>query len=220
MPNKSNVVEYLDNVSSAVELSGACNTVINDNGVLTGENTDGLGYIAALRAYGVEIRGRRLVLIGAGGAAAAIATQAALDGVLSIDIFNQRDAFFAKGAAVAAKIASRTGCPIVTHDLADGDALRAAVARADILANASKIGFKGELENVSPLPDTSLLRPGLFVSDAVYAPLKTRLLHEAEAAGCRTMSGIPMMLHQGAAAFKMWTGQNMPLAYVEEHLFS
>ena len=220
MPNKVEVVKHLDKISPAVELCGACNTVVNDAGVLTGHNTDGLGYILALRQVGMDIAGRRLVLIGAGGAAVAITTQAALDGAAAIDIFNQRDAFFPQAEAHAGRISARTGCPIAVHDLADTGNFRAVVARADILGNASKIGFKGELESLSPLPDSSVLRADLFVSDVVYAPLKTRLLREAEAAGCRTMGGIPMMLHQGAAAFKMWTGKDMPLDYVEEHLFS
>ncbi|MDR3472432.1 MAG: hypothetical protein P4M09_12195 [Devosia sp.] len=220
MPNKVDVIKYLDKVSTAVDLIGACNTVINDNGVLTGENTDGLGYTAALRGEGVDIKGKKLTLIGAGGAASAIATQAALDGAESVDIFNQRDAFYGKAEETAARISHRTASRVTVHDLADGDAFRASVASAAVLANASRLGFKGELENLSPLPDTSVLRPDLFVSDAVYAPLKTKFLGQAEAAGCRWMSGIPMMLQQGAAAFKMWTGHDMPLDYVKEHLFS
>ena len=220
MPNKVEVIKYLDKVSTAVELIGACNTVVNDGGVLTGENTDGLGYMAALRDEGVDLKGKNLTLIGAGGAASAIATQAALDGAESIDIFNQRDAFYGKAEETAARISSRTGCEITIRDLADVESLRASVARAAVLANACKMGFKGELENLSPIPDTSMLRPDLFVSDAVYAPLKTKFLRQAEAAGCRWMTGIPMMLQQGAAAFKMWTGKDMPLDYVKEHLFS
>ena len=209
MPNKVEVIKYLDKISTAVELIGACNTVINDNGVLTGENTDGLGYTAALRDEGR-----------AGGAASAIATQAALDGAESVDIFNRRDSFYGKAEETAARISSRTAAKITIRDLDDVESLRASVASAAVLANASKMGFKGELENLSPLPDTSMLRPDLFVSDAVYAPLKTKFLGQAEAAGCRWMSGIPMMLQQGAAAFRMWTGKDMPLDYVKEHLFS
>ena len=220
MPNKVEVIKYLDKVSTAVELIGACNTVVNDGGVLRGENTDGLGYIAALRDEGVDLKGKKLTLIGAGGAASAIATQAALDGAASIDIFNQRDAFYGKAEETAARITSRTGCKITIRDLADVEGLRASVAGATVLANASKMGFKGELENISPIPDTSMLRPDLFVSDAVYAPLKTKFLQQADTAGCRWMSGIPMMLQQGAAAFKMWTDKDMPLDYVREHLFS
>jgi shikimate dehydrogenase len=221
MPNKVDVIKYLDKTSAAVDLIGACNTVINDNGVLTGENTDGLGYVAALRDEGVDLKGKKLTLFGAGGAAMAIATQVALDGAGSIDIFNQRDAFYGKAEETAAKICSSTACKVTIHDQDnDVDRLRASIASAAVLANASKIGFKGELEDFSPLRDTSMLRPDLFVSDAVYAPLKTKLLKQAEAAGCRCMSGIPMMLQQGAASFKMWTGKDMPLDYVKERLFA
>jgi shikimate dehydrogenase len=204
MPNKVDVIKYLDKTSAAVDLIGACNTVINDNGVLTGENTDGLGYVAALRDEGVDLKGKKLTLFGAGGAAMAIATQVALDGAGSIDIFNQRDAFYGKAEETAAKICSSTACKVTIHDQDnDVDRLRASIASAAVLAN-----------------DTSMLRPDLFVSDAVYAPLKTKLLKQAEAAGCRCMSGIPMMLQQGAASFKMWTGKDMPLDYVKERLFA
>ncbi len=220
MPNKVRVLEYLQKMSPVVELCGSCNTVVNDEGTLTGHNTDGVGYVSALREAGVDIKGKRLALIGAGGAAAAITTQAAFDGAAAIDIFNQKDTFFPQAEALAARVTARTGCPVTVHDLADTAKLSAVIGSADILSNASKIGFKGELEHLSPLPDPRLLRPDLFVSDAVYAPLQTRLLREAEAAGCRTMGGIPMMLHQGAAAFTLWTGKDMPLAYVREHLFS
>jgi shikimate dehydrogenase len=220
MPNKAEVIKYLDKTSTAVELIGACNTVVNDGGVLTGENTDGLGYMAALRAEGMDIKGKKLTLIGAGGAAMAIATQAALDGAASVDIFNRRDEFYGKAEETAARISSRTAVKVTIHDPNDVDSFRASVARAAVLANASKMGFKGDLENLSPLPDASVLRPDLFVSDVIYAPLKTKFLGQAEAAGCRWMSGISMMLHQGAAAFRMWTGKDMPLDYVTEHLFS
>lgn len=76
----------------------------------------------------------------------------------------------------------------------------------------------GKLEGISALPDTSVLRPDLFVSDVVYAPEKSHFLKQAEAAGCQCMNGLDMMYNQGAASFKMWTGQDMPLDYVREHM--
>lgn len=220
MPNKMEVIKYLDQISTAVELIGACNTVVNEGGRLRGENTDGLGYMAALRQHGVETKNKKITLIGAGGAAMAIATQAALDGVGSIDIFNRRDDFFVKGEASAAKISQRTSAKVSLHDLDDLDAFRASVKASVVLTNATNVGFKGKLEGISPLPDLSVLRPDLFVTDSIYAPQKTKFLEQAEAAGCHYMNGIPMMLHQGAAAFKMWTGQDMPLDYIKEHLFA
>ncbi|WP_210165320.1 shikimate dehydrogenase [Beijerinckia mobilis] len=220
MPNKMEVIKYLDHISTAAELIGACNTIVNDNGVLRGENTDGLGYMAALREQGVETRDKKITLIGAGGAAMAIATQAALDGVASIHIFNRRDDFFAKGEANAAKISEKTNAKVSLHDLDDLETFHACVKDSAVLANATNVGFKGKLEGLSPLPDPGVLRPDLFVTDSIYAPRKTKFLEQAEAAGCRTMNGIPMMLHQGAAAFKMWTGNDMPLDYVKDHLFA
>lgn len=219
MPNKIAVVPLLDHVSPAVEMVGACNTVVNDDGVLTGHVTDGIGYMAALAENGVQAAGRKLTLIGAGGAGTAIAIQAALDGVAELDIYNRRDAVWEIGEKTVRTITERTDTKVTLRELDDVNAFRDSVAGSVVLANATNVGM-GKLLGVSPLPDTAVLRPDLFVSDVVYSPLKTRFLEQAEEAGCRTMNGIGMMLHQGAAAFELWTGQKMPLDYVREHLFA
>lgn len=220
MPNKGKVIDYLDEVSDSVALIGACNTVVNEGGRLRGENTDGLGFIKALEREGVGYQGGKMTLLGTGGVATAIAVEAALQGIGSIDIFNRRDAFFAKGEALAERISQHTGIQVSLHDLADGEDFRRSVAQSTLLANGTSVGFKGPTEGLSPLPDAGVLRPDLFVADAIYAPLKTRLLEQAEAAGCRYMNGIPMMIYQGAAAFALWTGREMPIDYIEEHLFA
>lgn len=219
MPNKIAVVPLLDHVSPAVEMVGACNTVVNDDGVLTGHVTDGIGYMAALAENGVQAAGRKLTLIGAGGAGTAIAIQAALDGVAELDIYNRRDAVWEIGEKTVRTITERTDTKVTLRELDDVNAFRDSVAGSVVLANATNVGM-GKLLGVSPLPDTAVLRPDLFVSDVVYSPLRTRFLEQAEEAGCRTMNGIGMMLHQGAAAFELWTGQKMPLDYVREHLFA
>jgi shikimate dehydrogenase len=127
IPNKVDVIKYLDEISTAVELTGVCNTVVNNYGVLRGENTDGLGYMVALRGEGADLKGKKLISIGAGGAASAIATQAALDGAAPIDIFDQRDAFYGKAGETAARISNRTGCEVTLLDLADVESLRASM---------------------------------------------------------------------------------------------
>lgn len=102
-------------------------------------------------------------------------------------------------------------------DVEDLDAFRASVASSDTLANGTNAGM-GKPEGISALPDTSVLRPDLFDSDVVYAPEKSHFLEQAEAAGCQYMNGLDMMYNQGAASFKMWTGQDMPLDHVREHM--
>jgi len=218
MPNKTDVIQYLDKTDTTVDLIGTCNTVVNDAGVLTGYNTDGSGWVAGLRNYGVEVKGATITVIGAGGASTAMVIQAALDGAEKIHIFNRKDRFYEFGANTVAKINNNTDTTATMGDVGHLDAFRTAVSESSILANATNVGMT-PLEGMSPLPDTSVLRHDLFVSDVVYAPLKSKFLEQADAAGCRFMNGLPMMYHQGAMSFKLFTGHDMPLDYVREHMF-
>jgi len=218
MPNKMAILPLLDDLSPAARMVGAVNTVVNDGGHLTGHVTDGVGYMTALREAGVDPVGQRMTMIGAGGAGTAIAIQAALDGVERIDIFNRRDAVWPIAEHTVATITEQTPATAVLHDLDDLDAFRACVAASSVLANTTNVGM-GTLKGLSPLPATDVLRPDLFVSDVVYAPPRTLFLEQAEAAGCRTMNGLGMMLHQGAAAFELWTGKPMPVDVIRAELF-
>ncbi|HEY0215675.1 MAG TPA: shikimate dehydrogenase [Cellulomonas sp.] len=218
MPNKIAIVPLLDDLSPASRLVGAVNTVVNDDGRLTGHVTDGTGYMTALREQGVDPAGQRITLIGAGGAGTAIAIQAALDGVAQIDIFNRRDAVWEIAEQTVRTIAEHTDAVATVHELDDLDTFRASVAGSVVLANATNVGM-GDLLGISPLPTLDVLRPDLFVSDVVYSPTRTLFLEQAEAAGCRTMNGLGMMLHQGAAAFELWTGKPMPVDHVRAELF-
>ncbi|MDU3716546.1 MAG: shikimate dehydrogenase [Klebsiella michiganensis] len=207
------------NVSSpAAELVGAVNTVVNDNGVLTGHITDGTGYMRALKEEGIDIIGKKMTVLGAGGAATALCVQAALDGVKAISIFNRKDKFFANAEQTVAKIRNNTNCEIHLFDLDDHDKLRAEIDSSVILTNATGVGMK-PFEGQMLLPDDSFLRPDLIVSDVVYNPRKTYLLEVAEKKGCRTINGLGMMLWQGARAFEIWTGKEMPVEHVKNILF-
>lgn len=217
MPHKRAMVGLLTVRDRSVELTGSCNTVVVDDGVLTGYNTDGIGWTRALRENHVEVAGATITIIGAGGAATAMAAQAALEGAGRILVVNRRDAFFDDGGATLAGIAAATGVDVSLSDLDDEGAFAAAVAESSVLANATGVGM-GSLVGVSPVRDAGILRPDLFVSDVVYSPARTALLAQAEAAGCRTMNGLPMMFHQGAASFELFTGHAMPLDYVRERM--
>lgn len=217
MPNKTVVHKYLDKLSPAAELCGAVNTIVNDDGVLTGHITDGIGCMSALKDAGVDIIGKKITIVGAGGAATAIQVQAALDGVAEISIFNKKDKFFENAEKTVEKLNSKTKCKVALYDLDNLDKLKEEIASSVLFINATGVGMK-PLEGITYIPDTSFFRPDLTVLDIVYAPRETALLKLAKSAGCRTLNGLGMMLFQGAAAFKMWTGKDMPIDYMKEIL--
>lgn len=220
MPDKTAVAGLVDAISPAAKLIGACNTVtVSDDGKLTGHNTDGIGFVQNLREHGVEVQGKRLVVLGAGGAATAICVQAALDGAQEIAIFNRADEFYANGEKTVEKLcAAVPSCKVSIHPLEDETALAAAVNSCELLVNATKVGMK-PLDGES-LIDEKLLRKSLIVADTVYNPRKTLLIEQAEQAGCTAIGGIGMLLWQGVAAFKLFTGKDMPAQEVLEKFFS
>lgn len=217
MPNKTVVHKYLDKLSPAAEMCGAVNTILNEDGVLTGHITDGTGYMMSLKDNGVDVIGKKMTIVGAGGAATAIEIQAALDGVAEISIFNRKDEFWANAEETVRKINEKTNCKAQLFDLADLDKLKEEIASSYLFTNATGMGMK-PLEGQTYIPDKSFLRPDLIVSDVVYYPRETELLRMAKEVGCKTMNGLGMMLFQGAAAFKMWTGEDMPIEYMKEKL--
>ena len=217
MPDKTAVLEYLDELSPAARMIGAVNTVVNDHGRLIGTSTDGQGYMESLKDAGIDIIGKKITVLGAGGAATAIAMQAGLDGVSEISIFNRQDEFWERALENAEKLNKKTGCRAAAYQLEDTEALRREIADSVLLANGTSCGF-AEQVGLSPVPDESFLRPDLIVTDAIYVPEQTALLEMAERVGCRTLNGVGMMLYQGAAAFKIWTGREMPVDLVKEVL--
>jgi len=217
MPYKTSIGQYLDHITPIAKMCGAINTVINDNGVLTGTITDGTGYMNALKDQGIDIIGKKMTIVGAGGAATAIVMQAALDGVKEISIFNIKDASWDRALENVEKINSQTECKAQLFDLNDHETLRKEINESAIFTNATNVGM-GKLEGQMVLPDTSYLRKDLIVSDVIYMPEKTKLLEEAEKVGCQTINGLGMMLYQGAASFKLWTDQDMPIDKVKEAL--
>ena len=217
MPNKTVVHKYLDKLSPAAEMCGAVNTIVNEDGVLTGHITDGTGYMMSLKDNGVDVIGKKMTIVGAGGAATAIEIQAALDGVAEISIFNRKDEFWANAEETVRKKKKKTNCKAQLFDLADLDKLKEEIASSYLFTNATGMGMK-PLEGQTYIPDKSFLRPDLIVSDVVYYPRETELLRMAKEVGCKTMNGLGMMLFQGAAAFKMWTGEDMPIEYMKEKL--
>ncbi|EJF5256418.1 hypothetical protein ACEO7R_000135 [Salmonella enterica] len=139
----------------------------------------------------------------------------AIEGIKEIKLFNRKDDFFEKAVAFAKRVNENTDCVVTVTDLADQHAFTEALASADILTNGTKVGMK-PLENESLIGDVSLLRPELLVTECVYNPHMTKLLQQAQQAGCKTIDGYGMLLWQGAEQFELWTGKAFPLDYVKQ----
>lgn len=220
MPDKVEAAKYMDELSPAAQIIGAVNTIVNDDGRLTGHITDGEGFVNNLKDHGVEVAGKKMVIAGGGGAATAMQVQSALDGVRELTIFNKKDDFFERTLATAEKIrAAVPGIAVNVYDIDDIDRMTEEIRSADIFANATIVGMK-PMDDQSVVKDLSAFRPGLVVCDAVYNPEETRLLREAAEAGCICVGGKGMLLWQGVAAFKLYTGLDMPVDEVKERFFS
>ncbi len=219
MPNKNLMCELVDKITPAAKIIGAINTVLNDNGRLIGYNTDGVGYMQAVKDAGHDIIGKNMTLLGAGGAATAIAAQAALDGVASINIFSIKDQFFNRAMKMVDTINSTTTCKASLYDLADKTMLNESIANSQILTNGTSVGMAPNVDNCI-ITDENIFRPDLIVSDVIYNPKETKLLRIAKEHGCPVFNGLYMLLYQGAEAFKIWTGKEMPVEIVKEKYFS
>ena len=220
MPNKNKIVELLDELSPAARLIGAVNTVVNDNGHLTGYNTDGVGYMQAVKDAGYDITDKTITVMGAGGAATAICAQAALDGVEKIHIFaRETSRFWSRTQKLVENINSTLPCKAVLHENKDTKALAHTISESALLLNATSVGMAPNTEGTI-IEDTSLYHPDLIVSDVIYNPRETRFLREAREAGCRTFNGMYMLLYQGAEAFRLWTGKEMPVKEIKAKYFA
>lgn len=219
MPDKVEAARYMDELSPAAQIIGAVNTIVNEDGKLIGYMTDGEGFVNNLKDHGVSIVGKKMVVAGGGGAATAIQVQCALDGVKEITIFNKKDSFFERTLATAEKIrAAVPACVVNVYDIDDADKLQEELASADIFVNATIVGMK-PMEDQSIIKEVSWLHPDLVVADIVYNPEETKLLREAKAAGCTCVGGKGMLVWQGASAFRLYTGMEMPVEEVKELLY-
>ncbi len=219
MPDKTRMAELADELSPAAKIIGAVNTVVNQQGRLVGHNTDGVGFLRSVREQGLEIAGRNLTILGAGGAATAICAQAALDGAASIRIFARPSSrFHARAVNLTDTICRSTSCRAELYDQADVSALKKSLEDSLLLVNATSVGMAPVTEH-SLIEDMTLLPPSLAVADIIYNPRETRLLRLARESGHKTFNGMYMLLYQGAEAFRLWTGQDMPVDPIREKYF-
>ncbi len=215
MPCKNIAAKLVDKLSPAAEIVGACNTFINENGVITGYITDGEGFVLNLKENGVEINDKKIVVLGAGGAATAIQVQLALDGAKEIHVFNNNDDFIEKAKVTREKILKKQSeCNITINFLEDKELLAKKIKEADILINGTIIGMKPYHE--ISLVSKEMLHKNLVVADTVYNPVKTKLILEAEEIGCKTIDGTGMLLCQGIINYKLFTGKDMPVEELEK----
>ena len=220
MPCKNKVVELCDQLSPAASLIGAVNTVVIENGILTGHNTDGIGYMQSVKDAGYDIIGKKMVLLGAGGASTAILVQAALDGVKEISVFLRKTSrFYARTESIANALREQTNCIIHLCDFHDRDLLCQELSNSTILVNGTSVGMAPNVDEC-PIPDASYLPNGLIVSDIIYNPKETRLLSMAQEKGLPCFNGTYMLLYQGAEAFRLWTGHDMPIPLIKECFFN
>lgn len=211
MPCKEAVATYLDTVDPTARAVGAVNTVVNDDGEFVGHNTDGMGAVKALEAHTASPQGKRVLLLGAGGTGKAIAFHVAQE-ASSLDILNRSGEKAARLArALRERFPSKT-----TGSVLSPAKTRRKLESADILINATSVGMHPQADQ--SLVDPSWLRPDLVVMDVVYNPLETQLVKDANVAGATVVDGIEMLVHQGAAAFQMWTKQAAPVQVMRQAL--
>lgn len=220
MPCKTEVARQVDELSPAAQIIGAVNTVVAKEGRWIGHITDGVGFLLNLKDHGVEIGGKKIVLLGGGGAGTAILTQAALDGAGEMAVFNRKSPNFEKLEEISKKLKEMAPqCPVTVCDLADEDLLYQKIRECDILINSTNVGMCPR-EEESLVKDLSVYRKDLVVADIIYNPKETKMMRDAKAAGVeKIVGGKGMLLWQGAEAFRLYTGLEMPVAEVKERYF-
>ncbi len=213
IPHKVAVIPFLDKLDHLAEKIGAVNTIVNDNGTLKGYNTDAQGFRQALLARGSKPAGKSVVILGAGGASRAICFALAEQGA-SLVILN-RLPNLEKAVTLANRISEISDREVKAMAISREN-LSQALEKADILVNATSVGMYPNIDETIVPPD--LIKAGLIVFDIVYNPIETRLLREAKTAGASTISGIDMLVWQGALAFEMWTGLKAPVELMRQEV--
>ncbi|GAB6075989.1 shikimate dehydrogenase [Desulfurobacterium crinifex] len=209
VPHKEGVIEYLDFVDEDAEFLGAVNTVKNEDGQLTGYNTDADGFLQSLIEEGIELEGKRITMFGAGGAARAVGYAVLKGGAKFLNVVNRN---FSKGKVVGELLGKRGN--VLVFPLREST-VATLLKDTDIVINTTSVGMKPD---DPPLFDYSLIPEGLTVVDIIYNPAETPLLKAAKEKGCKIVNGLGMLIHQGAIAFKIWTGKEAPVEVMKKIL--
>jgi len=204
IPYKEIVIPYLDELTKDANSIHAVNTIYNKKGKVVGHNTDGIGFLKSLNKAGILIENKKIVILGAGGAAKAIAISLTLKDIKKITIVNRT---IERGKAIEELVKQNENIKIENGSFVD---IKEILKDTDILINATSVGMKGKTEGKTLITE-DMMHSKLIVNDIIYKPRKTQLLKEAEIAGARTINGIDMLLFQGAEQFKIFTGKNAPI---------
>jgi shikimate dehydrogenase len=209
MPHKNTVIKYLDETDSTAKAIGAVNTILNEQGKLIGYNTDGKGAMIALKENSISTEEKKMLILGAGGAAKAIAFQAAQE-VEELVIINRTSE---KAEKLAELLCNKFGNKVKGGTLS-AEVLKEELKTTDILVNATSVGMHPDV-NSSPVP-SDLLRSDLCVMDIIYNPLETKLVKDAKSVGAKVVLGLEMLLYQGAIAFEIWTNCSAPVEVMKK----
>ncbi|MCS7221411.1 MAG: shikimate dehydrogenase [Anaerolineae bacterium] len=207
IPHKQAVIPYLHDLTEAARAIGAVNTIwVEKDGQLHGDNTDAYGFLAALREGGFEPQGARVAILGAGGSARAVTYALAMAGASRVGLWNRT---LDRAEAIARDMSALfPQVAFEAHRLPGG--LGFIGGDVNLIVNCTPVGMWPQVDT-SPWPADLPLPSRCFVMDLIYQPLETRFLAQARAAGARTLNGLGMLIHQGAAAFRRWTGVEPPL---------
>jgi len=207
IPHKEHVLQYVDDFSEEVRLVGSANTIHNDGDKLIAYNTDVGGFLRSLEVNNVELSGKKVVVLGAGGAARAIVHALVKAGVEQIVICNRT---VERGQKLAADIEARTGFKHFSVLGLSEDLVESNLSEADLLVNTTSVGMFPRVEE-SPIKDRNLLHENLIVYDLVYNPQETTFLRMAKSAGARAINGLEMLIYQGIASLEIWTGSKISI---------
>lgn len=211
IPHKVAVIPLLDELTEAARLIGAVNTVVNENGKLIGDNTDGKGFLTSLRENGIDPSGKNVTLLGAGGAARAVAMELALAGAGHISIINRTEARGAElASSVSEKAETTASCIPWVRQIRIPEG-------TDILVQCTNIGLYPDVTG-KPDVDCDSLRPGMVAADVVFNRPETPFLQEAAQHGLKTITGLGMLVNQAALNFRLWTGAEPPVKVMTEAL--
>ena len=200
IPHKISVMKYLDKIEPMAKNIGAINTIKNENGILIGRNTDGEGFLKSIKESGYNLKNKKIVLFGAGGAARACAFYLAKE-VREITIINRSNN---RSNDLISKLEANYEISIKSINLSKSEDIRKEIEDSDMLVNTTPVGMYPNINE--SLIKQSWLHPNLFVVDIIYSPIQTKLLQEASSIGCKVLSGVDMLVNQGIIAFKWWTG--------------
>lgn len=211
MPHKNAIIKYMDKMNHIARAIGAVNTILNDDGKLVGYDTDGIGAVRALKESGIDLKGKKLLMIGAGGAGKAIAFHLAQE-VGEIIILNRATE---KAERLAKDLRNKFQAE-ATGGILTNEIIKKQLSDTDILINATSVGMHPDVN--SSLIDPSWLRPDLCVMDIVYNPIETKLVRDAKSIGARVVYGIDMLVYQGAASFEIWINHQAPVEVMKKSI--